>query len=94
LNGARALGLGELIGSLTPGKWADLCCIDLNRAHTQPVYDPAAQIVFAASRDQVSDVWVAGRALLSAFRLTRIDLDDVLARAKRWRDRISKASSI
>jgi 5-methylthioadenosine/S-adenosylhomocysteine deaminase len=94
LNGARALGLGELIGSLTPGKWADLCCIDLNRAHTQPVYDPAAQIVFAASRDQVSDVWVAGRALLSASRLTRIDLDDVLARAKRWRDRISKASSI
>jgi len=94
LNGARALGLGELIGSLTPGKWADLCCIDLNRAHTQPVYDPAAQIVFAASRDQVSDVWVAGRALLSASRLTRIDLDDVLVRAKRWRDRISKASSI
>lgn len=92
LNGARALGLGEIIGSLTPGKWADLCCIDLNRAHTQPVYDPVAHIVFAASRDQVTDVWVAGRALLSASRLTRIDLQDVLARAKRWSERITKAS--
>ncbi len=91
LNGARALGLGEVIGSLTPGKWADLCCIDLKRAHTQPVYDPAAQIVFAASRDQVSDVWVAGRALLSSSRLTRLDLEDVLERAERWRERISKA---
>ena len=48
LNGARALGLGESIGSLLPGKWADLCCIDLARPNTQPTYDPAAQIVFAA----------------------------------------------
>ena len=52
LNGARALALGDQIGSIVPGKWADLCCIDLNRPHTQPVYDPAAQIVFATSRDQ------------------------------------------
>lgn len=88
LNGARALGLGEVVGSLTPGKWADLCCIDLSRPHTQPVYDPAATVVFAASRDQVSDVWVAGRALLRERRLTRMDLEDVLGRARRWRDRI------
>jgi 5-methylthioadenosine/S-adenosylhomocysteine deaminase len=91
LNSARALGLGEMIGSLTPGKWADLCCIDLHRAHTQPVYDPAAQLVFAASREQVSDVWVAGKALLSDFRLTRIDIEDVLARAERWRERIGSS---
>jgi 5-methylthioadenosine/S-adenosylhomocysteine deaminase len=88
LNGAQALGLGESIGSLVAGKWADLCCIDLGRAHTQPVYDAAAQIVFAASRDQVSDVWVAGRALLAGGQLTHVDLEDLLARAQRWRDRI------
>ncbi len=89
LNGARALGMGELIGSLVPGKWADMCCVDLGRAHTQPVYDPAAQLLFAASRDQVSDVWVAGRALLRTGQLTQMDLPDVLNRAERWRDRIS-----
>ena len=70
LGGARALGLAEVTGSLRPGKWADLCCIDLARAHTQPVYDPAAQLLFAASRDQVSDVWVAGRQLVQQGRLT------------------------
>jgi 5-methylthioadenosine/S-adenosylhomocysteine deaminase len=94
LNGARALGLAEQIGSLTPGKWADLCCIDLHRAQTQPVHDPVAQVVFAASRDQVTDVWVAGRALVKAGSLTRIDLDELLARAERWRVRITKANTL
>jgi 5-methylthioadenosine/S-adenosylhomocysteine deaminase len=88
LNGARALGLGDVIGSIAPDKWADLCCIDLNRAHTSPVHDVAAQIVYAASRDQVSDVWVAGRALLTDHQLTRLDLNDILRRAERWRQRI------
>ena len=89
LNGARALGLQESIGSLTPGKWADLCCIDLHRPQTQPVHDPAAHIVFAASREQVSDVWVAGRALVHEGRLTHLDLDAVLQRAARWQERIA-----
>ena len=89
LNAARALGLGDVIGSITPGKWADLCCIDLARAHTQPVYDPAAQIVYAASRDQVTDVWVAGRALVANGALTCMDINDVMERAARWRERIA-----
>lgn len=93
LNGARALGLSEVIGSLTTGKWADLCCIDLHRAHTRPIYDVAAQIVFSASREQVSDVWVAGRALLNNRDLTCLDLDDVLRRAESWRDRIAEGAA-
>lgn len=88
LNGARALGMSDAIGSLVPGKWADLCCIDLARAHTQPVHDPAAQLVYAVSRDQVTDVWVAGRALVSQGRLTRMDIDDILQRAQSWQRRI------
>jgi 5-methylthioadenosine/S-adenosylhomocysteine deaminase len=91
LNGARALGLAEVTGSLVPGKWADLCCIDLGRAQTEPVQDPAAQIVYCASRDQVSDLWVAGRALVSNGRLTHLDLDDVLGRARAWRERIRQS---
>jgi len=88
LGGARALGLAELTGSLVAGKWADLCCFDLSRAHTQPVYDPIAQLLFSASRDQVSDVWVAGRRLVQDGRLTHLDLADVLQRAQYWQARI------
>ncbi len=89
INGANALGLGEAIGSLEPGKWADIACIDLARMNTQPLYDPVAQIVYAAHRDQVTDVWVGGRQLLTDGRLTRIDVDDLLARAKAWGPRIT-----
>ena len=89
LHGARALGLGDAVGSLQVGKWADACCIDLARPHTQPVHDPAAHLVYAASRDQVSDVWVAGRRLLRDGQLTHIDVPDLLARAERWRERIA-----
>ena len=91
LGGARALGLAEVTGSLVAGKWADLCCVDLARAHTQPVYDPAAQLLFAASRDQVSDVWVAGRQLVQEGRLTHLDLEDVLRRAQHWQARIHES---
>jgi 5-methylthioadenosine/S-adenosylhomocysteine deaminase len=91
LGGARALGLAEVTGSLVVGKWADLCCIDLARAHTQPVYDPATQLLFSASRDQVSDVWVAGRRLVEDGRLTHLDLEDVLRRAQNWQSRIQES---
>lgn len=89
LNGARALCLGDQIGSLVQDKWADLCCIDLNRAHTQPVHDVAAQVLYCVSRDQVSDVWVAGRALLEAGMLTQMDIADIIRRAQLWHARIS-----
>ena len=93
LGGAHALGLSEAIGSLTPGKWADLCCIDLARPHSQPVYDPAVQIVYSVSRDQVSDVWVAGRQLVAQGQLTYLDVADILKRAARWQERIAAARS-
>lgn len=89
LNGARALGLADVIGSLLPGKWADLCCVDLGRPHTQPVYDPLAQLVYCVSREQVTDVWIAGRSLLSDGRLTHMDIPDLLLRAQRWQQRIA-----
>jgi 5-methylthioadenosine/S-adenosylhomocysteine deaminase len=89
LNGARALGLADEIGSIEVGKWADLCCVDLERPATWPVYDPVAQLVYAASRDQVEDVWVAGRRMVADGRLARIDDAAIVARAGAWRDRIA-----
>lgn len=88
LNGARAFGLDDRIGSLVPGKAADLIAIDLSALATQPVYDPASQIVYAASRDQVTHVWVAGRPLLRERALLSIDAEAVRANAQQWCQRI------
>ncbi|HEY6642917.1 TRZ/ATZ family hydrolase [Povalibacter sp.] len=89
LGGAQALGLSDSIGSLVPGKWADLCSIDLARPHSQPVYDPVVNIVHSISRDQVTDVWVAGRRLLADGRLTQMDPVDLMQRARGWQQRIA-----
>ena len=88
LNGARALGLDDAIGTIETGKWADLACIDLSALNTQPVYDPVSQLVYSARANQVRDVWVAGRHQLDNGRLRDIDTDDLLARGAEWRDRI------
>jgi 5-methylthioadenosine/S-adenosylhomocysteine deaminase len=87
--GASALGLEAEIGTLESGKWADLCCVDLSRPGTQPVGNPVEQLVFGGGRDIVSDVWVAGRQLLSGGELTRLDWSDVSARSTAWAARMT-----
>ncbi len=89
INGARALRLDGLIGSVVAGKSADLVAVDLSHVATQPVYDPVAQLVYSASRDQVTDVWVQGRRLLAGRRLTTIDESQLLAAASDWATRIA-----
>jgi 5-methylthioadenosine/S-adenosylhomocysteine deaminase len=79
--GAAVLGLDADVGTLEPGKWADLCCVDLGGPATSPLRDPVKQLVFCAGRDIVSDVWVAGRRLLSDGELTRLDWAAVSERA-------------
>jgi 5-methylthioadenosine/S-adenosylhomocysteine deaminase len=86
LEGARSLGLGEVTGSLLPGKWADLCCINLRAARSWPVHDVATAVVFAASSQQVTDTWVAGRRLLADSRLALLDESAALDRAESWRE--------
>jgi len=88
LNGARALGLDSVTGSISVGKYADLAAIDLARIPSQPVYDPLSQVVYTAARDQVTDVWVAGRQLLDSGRLTTLDESEILQRAQSWSARI------
>ena len=94
LEGARALGLGDSIGSLLPGKWADLCCIDLRHARSWPVHDVAAALVYSASSQQVTDTWVAGRALLADGTLRNMDESAALGRADAWRTRIHSGGLI
>ena len=88
LNGARALGLGDDIGSLLAGKSADLIAVDLGAPATQPVYDPLSQLVYAAGRDQVTHAWVAGRPLMRDRRVLTLDERAIIGRAVAWRDKI------
>ena len=88
LNGAKALGLDKDIGSLLPGKWADMTAVDLLAPETQPVHDALSTLVYSADRRQVSDVWVAGRRLLQDRELTLMDLGAILERAAAWGERI------
>ncbi|MFP3866935.1 MAG: amidohydrolase [Desulfobacteraceae bacterium] len=62
--GARVLGLDELIGTLTPGKAADLIILDLDQPHLTPLFDPYSHLVYAAQAADVRHVMVAGRWLL------------------------------
>ena len=91
LDGAKALGLADDTGSVEIGKWADLTCVDLDRLHSQPVYNPVSQLVYTANAEQVSDLWVAGRHLLDTGELTHIEPEDVLQRAAEWRQQIVAA---
>ena len=84
LNGARALGWEERIGSIEPGKWGDLCAVRLDAIETQPVYHVTSQLVYAASRRQVCDVWVAGVRRLAQGEVPGMDLQALRDNARRW----------
>jgi 5-methylthioadenosine/S-adenosylhomocysteine deaminase len=90
INGARALGMEDKIGSLTSGKAADLACVDLSVPACQPVHHPISQLVYSVSRDQVSDVWVAGQPLLENHRLTVDNEAEILGRAAAWQRRLEE----
>jgi len=72
LNGANALGLGEKIGSLTIGKAADITAVNFSDLNLTPCYDPVSHLVYTASREYVSHVWVNGRMLLQDKELTTL----------------------
>jgi len=89
LDSARALHLGDAIGSIEVGKQADLTAVCLSELETQPLYEPISQLVYACGRQQVHWVWIAGRVRLRERELVDIDVADLGARVRRWRDRIA-----
>ncbi len=91
LNGATALGLGDEIGSLRVGKSADIVAITLNDIECIPYYDPISQLVYAAGRDKVSDVWIAGQHLLKERQLTTINEAVLKEQVREWNARIESS---
>ena len=89
LRGARALGLEDEIGSLIPGKSADVVAIDLGGLESQPVHDPLSHVIYATGRHQVTNVWIAGRPVVKNRNLLTLDADALIANAEQWRQRMT-----
>lgn len=83
INGARALGLDGMIGSIEPGKRADVIVVDLDTPHATVTHDPVSQMVYCASAADVRTVLVDGRVVVDDFALTTMDLAAVLPAARR-----------
>lgn len=77
IGGARALHLDKEIGSLEPGKWADLAIIELRRPHLTPAYNVYSLLVYAVRADDVNDTMVAGRFLMRDRKLQTLDLEAI-----------------
>src|SRR5512139_2182453 len=88
LGAARALNLDDRIGSIVPGKRADLVAVDLHAPSCQPVFDPVSHLVYVAGREHVTHVWVDGKLKLNERRLVDIDTEDLAARAAYWRTKL------
>ncbi|KRE42925.1 amidohydrolase family protein [Knoellia sp. Soil729] len=82
IDGARALGMEHLVGSLEVGKRADIVLLDLDQPHLTPVHDVPALLVHAAGRGDVTDVLVDGRIVVSERRATLVDLRQLLDRSR------------
>ena len=89
INGARALGIDDRVGSLEPGKQADVVAVNMASIETTPLYDPVSHLVYSCSREQVTDVWIAGKHLLKNRVLTSLDEAEISRQAQSWSRKIA-----
>jgi 5-methylthioadenosine/S-adenosylhomocysteine deaminase len=89
INGAKALGWDDQIGSLEAGKSADIIAVEISSLSQKPLYNPASQLVYSNAGSQVSHSWVAGKALLRERSLVTLDEEHLIRRADAWRNQIS-----
>jgi 5-methylthioadenosine/S-adenosylhomocysteine deaminase len=93
LNGARALGLDAVTGSLVPGKAADMVAVDLAALEAQPVFDPISHLVHVAGREWVTDVWIDGVRIVRDRALTTIDAEAVATHTRAWQPKLAAFST-
>ncbi len=79
INGARALGAADRIGSIEVGKEADLVLVATDKVHAAPLFDPVTHLVFSAGKADVTDVFVAGRPVVADGRLLTADVGVLIA---------------
>ncbi|MDO9585987.1 MAG: amidohydrolase family protein, partial [Syntrophales bacterium] len=89
--GARALGLGNITGSLEAGKKADIIIIDLNKPHLTPMYNEYSHLVYAAGGADVDTVIINGKLVMRNRRLLTIDENEIMARVREIAVRIKRS---
>lgn len=87
-NAARAVGLADQLGSIEPGKQADLTIVDLDKPHLRPVYDVVANLVYSGCGADVDSVMVAGRFLMRKRQVLTLDEEAILHEAQRRGDEV------
>lgn len=90
-DGAKALMIDHLVGSIEVGKRADLIAVDLKKPHLTPIHDIFALLVFAVGRGDVTDVWVDGERVVAGSQPTRVKADEIIDRA---RDRVTALAGL
>jgi 5-methylthioadenosine/S-adenosylhomocysteine deaminase len=88
LNGARALGIDDQVGTLEIGKQADIAAIDLGDLDLQPLYNPVSQLVYTNAGQKVSHLWVNGKCLMSNRELLTINEYELKIKARQWQEKI------
>lgn len=87
-NGAEILGIGEKTGSLKPGKKADLVMADLDKPHLTPLYDIYSHITYCLRPSDIETVMVNGKVVVEDGKLTTMDEDEILDKARAWQEKI------
>ena len=90
INGAKALGLESMIGSIEKNKIADLVAIDLNSIENQPIYNPLSTLVYSSTKSDVSYVWIDGKVKLKEKKLVNVDEEKIMQMAKIWQIKIKE----
>ena len=88
LNGAKALGCEDQLGSIEVGKAADLIAIDVSGVQHSPRHDLASTLVYSTNGGEVCWSWVAGQALVRDGKLQTLDTTDLAHRATRWSEQL------
>jgi 5-methylthioadenosine/S-adenosylhomocysteine deaminase len=91
IEGARAIGLDQQVGSLEPGKRADLIVVGMHAARQTPMYDPLSHLVYTTRGDDVRTTVVNGRVLMRDRKVMTLDETAVLAEARTLADQVRKA---
>jgi len=91
IGGARAMGMDRQIGSLEPGKRADLIVVGMSAARQTPVYDPVSHLVYVTRGDDVQTTIVNGKPLMRDRRMLTLDEAAVLRDARAWAEKVRAA---
>jgi 5-methylthioadenosine/S-adenosylhomocysteine deaminase len=91
IGGARALGMGDRLGSLEPGKRADLIVVSMASARQTPIYDPISHLVYTTRGDDVRTTIVHGKVLMRDRKVLTLNEGSVLSEARAWADKVRAA---